>query len=173
MADPSLFDAVRIPTETLIALDYRPYRFALQPYHHIVRLLHVVTMAAFFGAIALLDLRLMGWRATVPLRAFAQHALPWLFATFALAAITGVMLFVYDPVRIGSRAYWSPKLIAIALGLANALLFHRTSYLTALAAEGAPPRSARIAGALSLALWTAAVVFSSLNVESAPKVLLR
>lgn len=172
MADPSLFDIVRIPAATLIALDHRPYHFALQPYHYIVRLLHVVTMAAFFGGIGLLDLRLMGWRAAVPLRAFAEHALPWLYATFAMAAATGLALFLYDPVRIGSRAYWTPKLIAIALGLGNALLFHRTSYLRALTPESGLPRSARIAGAVSLALWTAAVVFSSLNVESAPKVLL-
>lgn len=173
MADPSLFDAVRIPASTLIALDNRAYHFALQPYHYIVRLVHIVTMAAFFGGIGLLDLRLMGWRATVPLRAFAQHTLPWLYATFGVAAATGVALFLFDPLKIGSRAYWSPKLIAIGLALLNALLFHRGSYLKALAVEGTLPRGARVAGAVSLALWTAAVVFSSLNTESAPKLLLR
>ena len=173
MADPSFFDAVRIPAATLIGLDYRPYHFLLQPYHYIVRVVHLVTMGAFFGGIGLLDLRLMGWRASVPLRAFAEHTLPWLYATFGVACVTGVALFLFDPVKIGSRAYWTPKLIAIGLGLANALMFHRTSYLRTLAAEGALPRSARVAGAVSLVLWTAAVVFSSLNAESAPKVLLR
>lgn len=173
MADPSFFDAVRIPVENLIALDNRHYHFVLQPYHYILRIVHIVSMAAFFGAICLLDLRLLGWRATVPLRAFAEHALPWLYATFGIAAATGAALFFYDPVRIGSRAYWSPKLIAIALGLANALLFHRTTYLRALAIEGTPPTTARLAGAASLLFWTAVVVFSSLNTEAAPKVLLR
>ena len=75
MADPSIFAAIRIPTTTLIALDNRPLHFALQPYHHLVRLLHVLARAAFFGGIGLLDFRLMGWRGTVPLRSFAEHVL--------------------------------------------------------------------------------------------------
>ncbi len=50
---------------------------------------HILSMAAFFGGIGLLDLRLMGWRGTVPLRPFAEHVLPWLYATFAVAAVTG------------------------------------------------------------------------------------
>lgn len=173
MADPSFFDPIRIPTEALIALDYRPLRFALQPYHYVVRLAHIVSMGAFFGGVALLDLRLMGWRGTVPLRAFAETALPWLYATFGFAVLTGLALFLYAPVHVGSHAYFAPKLLLIALGLGNALLFHRTSYLSALAAERTPPASARVAGAVSLVLWTAVLVCSSLNVEPAPKVLLR
>lgn len=173
MADPSIFDAIRIPTQALIALDWRPYHFALQPYHYLVRTAHILSMAFFFGGIGLLDLRLMGWRGTVPLRPFAEHVLPWLYATFALSAASGLALFLYDPVHAGSRAYWTPKLIAIALGLANAAVFHRTSYVAALASAGRLPASARAAGALSLALWTAAVVFACLNTEAMPKVLLR
>ena len=173
MADPSLFDPLRIPAQTLAALDWRPYHFALQPWHYLVRTAHVVAMGAFFGGIGLLDFRLMGWRGTVPLRGFAEHVLPWLWATFAVAAVTGVALFLYDPVHVGSHAYWTPKLIAIALGLANAALFHRTGYVAALAAEARMPLSARLAGAVSLVCWTAAVVFACLDVEAMPKVLLR
>jgi hypothetical protein len=173
MADPSFFDPIRIPITALVSLDWRPYHFALQPYHYLVRTAHIVAMAAFFGGIGLLDLRLMGWRGTVPLRAFAEHVLPWLWATFGIAVLTGVALFLYDPVRVGSHAYWAPKLVAIALGLANAALFHRTSYVAALAAEADLPSSARVAGALSLACWTGAVVFACLDAEGPPKVLLR
>jgi hypothetical protein len=173
MADPSIFDSLRIPIEILVALDWRPYHFALQRYHYLVRTAHILSMAAFFGGVGLLDFRLMGWRGTVPLRAFADHVLPWLWATFALVAVTGLALFLYDPVHVGSHAYWAPKLIAIALGLANAALFHRTGYVAALAAGTAMPRSARIAGALSLACWSAAIVFACFDSEAAPKVLLR
>ena len=133
MADPSLFDPLRIPVGALVALDWRPYHFAIQPYHYIIRTAHIVAMSAFFGGIGLLDFRLMGWRGTVPLRAFAEHVLPWVWATFGVAVVTGLALFLYDPVHVGSHAYWAPKLIAIALGLANAGYFHRTSYMVALA----------------------------------------
>jgi hypothetical protein len=173
MADPSFFDPIRIPTQTLIALDWRPYHFAIQPYHYLLRTAHILSTAFFVGGIGLLDLRLIGWRGTVPLKAFAEHVLPWLYVTFALTAVTGAALFLYDPVHAGSRAYWTPKLLAIILGLANAALFHRTSYVAALASEARMPLSARTAGALSLTFWTAALVFACLNTEAMLKVLLR
>ena len=123
MADPSIFDPLRISTQTLAALDWRPFHFALQPYHYLVRMVHIIAMGAFFGGIGLLDFRLMGWRGTVPLRGFAGHVLPWLWVTFGIVTITGLALFFYDPVHVGTHAYWAPKLVAIALGLANAALF--------------------------------------------------
>ncbi len=115
---------LRIPFETLMALDSRTLHFHMQPFHHLIRLAHIVSMAAFFGAIGLLDLRLLGFRSAVPLRAFAENVLPWLYATFGVAFATGVALFLYDPVHVGSHAYFTPKLILIALGVMNALLYH-------------------------------------------------
>jgi hypothetical protein len=127
MAHPSIFDPIRISTQTLIELDWRPYHFALQPYHYLVRAVHILSMALFFGGIGLLDLRLMGWLRAVSLKPFADHVLSWLYFTFAVTTVTGVALFFYDPLHAGSRAYRTPKLIAIALGLRNAALFNRTS----------------------------------------------
>lgn len=162
-----------VPTDILVALDYRPFRFALQPYHYLVRMAHILSMAAFFGGIALLDLRLMGVRAGVPLKAFAAHVLPWLYGTFGVAILTGIALFLYDPVHVGSHAYFSLKLILVGAGLANATLFHRTGYVAALATESMPPLQARWAGSVSLAIWCGVLACSCLNVEAAPKLLLR
>ena len=173
MGNPSILDPLRLPVAVLVSLDWRPYHFALQPYHYLVRTAHIVSMAAFFGGIGLLDFRLMGWRGTVPLRSFAEHVLPWLWVTFAVAVVTGVALFLYDPVHVGTHRYWTPKLIAIGLGVANALRFHRTGYVMALAAERRIPAAARIAGAISLLCWTMALVCACLDTEAAPKVLLR
>ena len=173
MADPSFFDPIRIPVQALVALDWRPYHFAIQPYHYIVRTVHIVSMSGFFGGIGLLDFRLMGWRGTVPLRAFAEHVLPWVWVTFGVAATTGMALFLYDPVHVGSHAYWAPKMLSVAFGLANAAYFHRTSYVAALAAESRLPWSARIAGLVSLVCWTGAIVFACLDGEGVPKLLLQ
>jgi hypothetical protein len=93
MADPSFFDAIRIPAQTLIALDWRPYHFALQPYHYLLRTLHILSMAWFFGAVSLLDLRLMGMLRAVALSPLARHVLPWLYVSLAVTATTGVALF--------------------------------------------------------------------------------
>jgi hypothetical protein len=164
---------LRIPFDVLAALDSRSFHYALQPTHYIVRIIHIVSVAAFFGGILQLDARLMGWRGTVPLRGFAENVLPWLYVTFGIAVVSGIALFLYDPIGVGSHGYFAPKLILLSLGLVNAALYHRTGYVAALAADARLPTSARIAGALSLALWTGVMICASLNVEGAPKVLLR
>jgi hypothetical protein len=179
MADPSALDFLRIPSDALVALDWRPFHFALQPYHYLVRMTHVMSMAAFFGGIAALDLRLMGWRVTLPLRPFADLVLPWLYVTFSVAIATGFALFFYDPVHVGSHAYFTLKLVLTALGVVNAAVFRRSADFAAFAAgapasaSAMPSAHARFVGAVSLALWIGVVVCASLNVEAAPKVLLR
>jgi hypothetical protein len=171
MADPSLFDPIRIPAQVLIALDWRPWHFATQPFHYLIRISHIASMALFSGGIALLDLRLIGWRAESPLRPFAELVMPWLYASFAIAMLTGFALFFYDPVHTGSRAYFTPKLIAIVLGVANTAVYRQTAFGAAFG--GAVPASARAAGGLSLLFWSAVIVFSCLNGEAMPKLLLR
>lgn len=171
MADPNIFDAIRIPSQTLIDLDWRTYHFAFQPYHYLIRLLHILSMAAFYGAIGFLDFRLMGLYKFMSLRTLVRAILPWLYVTFAVAFASGIALFFYDPVRIGSRAYWVPKLIAVFLGVVNAAIIQRTDYVTK--DESGNARSVKIAGACSLLLWTAALVFACLNTEAMPKLLLQ
>jgi len=177
MAYPNLLDFARIPTEALVALDWRPYHFAIQPYHYLIRITHIVSMAGFFGGIAALDLRLLGWRRALPLRPFIEQIVPWLYLTFGIAFISGCALFFYDPVHVGSHSYFTLKLILTALGVANAILFRRSGYLATLTGDPATAESAivhvRLFGALSLAIWIGVVVCACLNVEAAPRVLLR
>jgi hypothetical protein len=173
MFDPSqALAGFRIPFDLLVALDNRPLHFALQPYHYLIRAVHVLAMGAFFGGIGLLDLRLMGVRATVPLRGFTEHMLPWLYITFGVTALTGIALFLYDPVHVGSHAYFTLKLLFMVLGLANAVVFHGSALAEAVKAGTTLPRSAKIAGAVSLACWVLVMLAASLNVEGPPKVLL-
>jgi dipeptide/tripeptide permease len=106
------------------------------------------------------------------LRGFAEHTIPWLYLTFAVTVVTGVALFLYDPLNVGSHAYFTLKLLFILLGLVNALAFHRWSLGGALKAETTMPRSAKVGGAISLGLWILVMLAASLNVEGAPKVLL-
>jgi hypothetical protein len=171
MADPNALDVLRIPSHALIALDWRPLHFALQPVHHILRMAHVLATAAFFGGIVALDLRLIG--GAVPLRPLASHLQPYLYTTFGVSVVTGAALFLYDPAHVGSHAYFTLKLVLIVVGLANAALFHLTGYAPALAADTRLPVRARVTGAASIVLWTGVVICACLNVEAAPKVMLR
>jgi len=177
MAYPNPLDFARIPTAALVALDWRPYHFFVQPYHYLIRVTHILSMAAFFGGIVVLDLRLLGWRPTLPSRPFIEQIVPWLYFTFAIAIVSGFALFFYDPVHVGSHAYLAPKLILTALGVINAAMFRRSGYLAALTADTEASAKAvahaRMFGALSLAIWIGVVVCACLNVEAAPRMLLR
>jgi hypothetical protein len=172
MALPNTFDFLRLPVDLLIALDNRPYHFVMQPVHYLVRMVHILTVAAFFGGIALLDLRLMGARLAMPLKGLADYVLPWLWGTCAAAIVTGIALFFYDPVHVGVHPYFTMKLLLIAAGGANAAVFHRSFFPAALAAAGTPPNGARVVGAVSLMLWTGVILCACLNVEPPPKLLL-
>jgi hypothetical protein len=172
MADPSLFDALRIPSDALAAIDNRTLHFAM-PWHHVVRLGHVLSMAGFFGGIALLDLRLMRFGSAIPLKTVLDHVLPFEYAMLAMTVATGVALFLYDPVHVGSHAYFAPKLILMLLGLINALICNWFIYDDASNLRLGIPRAARLFGMTSLLLWLAVMVCASLNVETAPRLLLQ
>ncbi len=169
---------LRLPPGLLIALDSRMLHFWMQPVHHLVRMAHLMAMAAFFGGIMLLDLRLLdlrlfGRREALRLRPFAGHVLPALHVTCAVTLLTGLALFLYDPLHVGSHAYFVPKLALILAGGVNAALYHRAGYVAALAAEARLPLRTRIAAALSLAIWSGVLICASLNTEAAPRVMLR
>lgn len=168
MTGPNPLDSLRIPFDILESLDNRTLHFWLQPVHYLVRALHVLAVAAFFGAIAALDLRLVGFGRRLAADALAALVRPWLYATFAVSVATGVVLFLYDPVEVGSHPYFVPKLALIALGALNALAFHRVQ-LTGEAAMAITRR----AGMISLLLWTAVILLACLNAEPPPRVFLR
>jgi hypothetical protein len=169
MPDPSPLAALKLPPGLLELLASRSFHDALQPVHHLMRLAHIVSAGGFFGAIALLDLRLLRARRGVALSALAAHAHPWINATFAVTMLSGVMLFLYDPIRVGSHAYFTPKLGLEMLALGHSLQFHRDGLPRALAADRMPPH-ARLAGAVSLGLWLGVMVCAGLNAEAAPRV---
>lgn len=164
-----------LPSDWLVWLATSSVRLAIyrmQGWHGPLRLAHVGGSAAFFGAILLLDLRLLGFLGRdIALDALARLALPVTHLSFAVTAASGVLLFLYDPIQIGSHSWFLPKLILLALALANAALFSfpRTSGLRRVGG-GALTRHARVAGALSLVLWTGVIVSATANHEERPLV---
>jgi hypothetical protein len=67
------------------------------------------------------------------MRSLAAAALPWLYGTFAMAFISGLLLFFYDPVHVGSHGFFSPKLLLVLLAMANTLWFRRFHFGAAFA----------------------------------------
>lgn len=113
-----------------------------------VNTLHVLGIALLVGAIATLDLRLLGWRRRLPLAPLLGLLQPVAIAGLGLAMLAGALLFLADPVDYAAMPLFRLKLALIALAVGNALLLNAGSGLA-----GATPARRRLAGALSLTLW--------------------
>ena len=167
--------ALVLPGDWLVWLATSAVRVALyrlQGWHGPLRLLHVGGSAVFFGAIVLLDLRLLGLLGRdIALDALARLVLPITHASFAVAMLTGVLLFLYDPIQTGSHSWFLPKLLLLAAALANAAVFSFPKRIgLRRIGGGALTRHARLAGALSLVLWTGVIATATANHEERPLV---
>ncbi|ATU73099.1 hypothetical protein CFR78_05075 [Komagataeibacter rhaeticus] len=164
---------MRLPYEVLVALDSRMLHFWLQPVHYLIRIVHIISMALFFGMDMLFDFGILNRRMAGRIAPTAQLMVRPLHVNLAIAMVTGVILFLYDPVHIGSRAYLTPKLLLITLALLNAWWCHRSVYLSVLRGDAAPTLHGQTGACLSLCLWIGVMVMSCLNSEGVPKVFLR
>jgi len=147
----------------LIWLSGTELRLWLYQFEQIDRLLvflHILAAGALFGAILLLDLRMLGLARALPAKPLAALAIPWALGGAAIAMITGIVLLLFDPIAVGIHTFFLPKMVLIMLGGLNALAFHRFVKLDA--ADAGKP-TARFAGALSIALWSGVFLCAALN----------
>jgi len=122
---------------------------------------HVASIVAFAGLVMVMDLRLVGLAfAQTPLTRIQRPLFPWQMAGFALSGVTGVLLFVVDPLRYYGNVFFRVKLVLLALAGFNALGFHLTTFRTVARWDEDPlsPMTARVAGAISLLFWSAIIV---------------
>jgi hypothetical protein len=131
----------------------------------VVEALHVIATATVFGTILIVDLRLLGLPTTT--RRFtvvAGETLRWTWTAFMLAVITGSLLFTTNPVfYFGNFEFCTKMLLLLLAGINMAIFELHTIKTVGLWDIGkSPPASAKIAGALSLALWLSVITFGRL-----------
>jgi hypothetical protein len=116
-------------------------------------------LATLVGCAATFDLRLLGISRHLPARATARHLLTCARIGFAVAAISGLLLFSADATAIAGNPAFRWKLALIAVAGVNALRFHLGPFRTASDWDrGVPtPVPAKIAAAVSLIAWVGAV----------------
>ncbi len=144
----------------LSATPLRMFFYTFEDFDWLVVFAHVASAAILFGAILIVDLRLMGVMRKLELAPLAKLALPWAVSAALVALTSGFVLLMFDPIAVGVHTYFLPKMLLIALGLGNAILFHRFVRLDAVDTRSL---SARFAGALSIALWTGVFLCATLN----------
>src|SRR5262245_41822 len=117
---------------------------------------HVLTLCVLVGTTAMLDLRLLGLTLQrAPALEVVSRLLPWAAAGFVVMVTSGALLFYADPVHKYQNIFFRLKMVALALVVVNAWLFHRSVYpkVENWNLDPIPPRPARIAAGVSLALW--------------------
>jgi uncharacterized membrane protein (DUF485 family) len=128
-----------------------------------VEIVHIVGIALLFGSIAVLDLRLLGFSRTIPVRRLARHVLPWTAASFALILPSGLLMFIAHASDFIASPVFVLKMCLILAAGANAALFHAMVLSTADVWDAnemrdlPPPPSARVSAALSLLIWVAVI----------------
>jgi hypothetical protein len=119
----------------------------------IVQSFHFIGFALSIGTIAIVDFRLLG----IGMRRqnaseIARDLNPWTLAGLAMMLITGPLMFATD----ANTYHYNPSFQFKMTCLMLALLFHFTLHRRAVRPD-VSPIAARLAGALSLILWTAVV----------------
>lgn len=124
----------------------------------LVNLAHLLGVALLLGAIAVLDLRLLGRWPDTPVAALARGAVPVAGAGLALALATGPALLTVRATEYAANPFLWAKFGAAAVGVANLAALHGSAAWRG--GDAGNPRIRRrlaVAGALSLAAWFAAV----------------
>jgi len=122
---------------------------------------HVLTLGLFVGTAVMMDLRLVGLTfGSVPVSEFTGRLLPWTRTGFAVMAVTGLLLFYSSPLRYYHNLFFRIKVLLLIVAGLNVWLFHGRIHRNVAAwdLDAAPPRAARIAGAVSLLVWALVVV---------------
>jgi hypothetical protein len=128
-----------------------------------VETVHIIGIALLFGSIAVLDFRLLGVSRSIPVRVLARHTLPWSAGAFLLIVPSGLAMFVAHASEFIASPVFALKMCLLLAAGANAALFHVITFRTADVWDSqdmrplGPPPSARIAGAVSLLLWTSVI----------------
>jgi hypothetical protein len=121
---------------------------------------HLLGLAMMMAPILMFDLRLIGviWQGDAASKVKGQF-LPMTFAGFALMVTTGSLLFWSEPVRCWESNYFRIKFVLLLLAGLNALVFHSTldRHIGEWDTAAPPPARARLAGVVSLTLWTAVI----------------
>ncbi len=131
----------------------------------IVNLVHIIGIAGLFGAICVLDLRLLGvWR-SIPLGMISRPAVNVAGTGVAVAVLSGILLLATKASEYATNPYLLPKFAFIALALLNLAILHLTpSWRAHRGRDLTQPeyQRLRLFGATSLIFWLGAMTMGRL-----------
>ncbi len=125
-----------------------------------IETVHVMALSAVIGSIVVVDLRLLGLASKDrPISVLTHEFLPWTWGAFALAAISGTLLFTSRAADYMALKPFVTKFVFMALAGANMIWFHLATQRSMKDWDtGEPARAAKAAGLVSLVLWFLIVI---------------
>jgi hypothetical protein len=122
----------------------------------VVNLVHLLGLVLLIGPMLLLDLRLLGAGRQYPLPAVSATLTPWAVVGLLLLLPSGALLFAADAGPLLGNPVMQIKLLLIALGIGNALLFRLLWSDRLDEWDLVRPRAGQLQALLSALCWLAA-----------------
>jgi hypothetical protein len=122
---------------------------------------HLIGIALSVGLLCWFDLRLLGLVFTdQPVSKVWKSVMPFSVAGFGLMFVTGGLLFWAEAVTAYDSVHFWIKIGMILLAAVNAAYFEFVTHrsIASWDNDAAPPFPARMAGLVSLILWTAVII---------------
>jgi hypothetical protein len=125
----------------------------------IVNSLHVLAAATVFGTILIVDLRLLGFpNARRPFTRISDEMLRLTWMAFALALLTGALMFAANAQTYVGNTAFQLKMLALIGAAVNMAIFQRITFRGVGAwDQGRPPLAGRVAGAASIIIWVTVI----------------
>ena len=140
----------------LATSDLRLWIYDQRALYGVMRFSHLVAMSGFVGGVVVNEFRRLSEAASAQVSPVRRSLTALMHGSFAVVLVTGVWLFLRDPLGMGMHTMFLPKLALIGAGAVYAHVSRRR-----LVAHGRGFR--RAAALVSVAVWMTVVGFSTWN----------
>jgi hypothetical protein len=125
-----------------------------------VEIVHVLALTLVFGSIAMIDLRLIGLASLrQPVSTLTRDLLPITWVAFAMAVLSGSMMFMAKASNYFYAFEFRMKILLIILAGVNMIAFHRGPFrsIQSWDTQVPPPGQVRMFGLVSILLWVGVI----------------
>jgi hypothetical protein len=121
----------------------------------IVEIAHICGFVLLVGAVAMFDLRLLGFVPSTSVRALERSLLPWAWVALLLIVPSGVAMFSAHATEFAANPAFRVKLVLLVSASINAFVFHHGVFRSVAAWDqhARTPGAAKASAALSLVIW--------------------
>ena len=123
--------------------------------------IHFVGLSVLVGALLLMDLRMMGFCKSIPLRSVLKLA-PVAGIGLGLNVASGAVMFASQPIMYWTNPAFILKMIMVVLATANASWFILVGHQRKQSAVAAPSGNIKIPAIVSLVLWAVVILLGRL-----------